>query len=76
MISDRHYRALDRRTAGQQIGAHTMEEKQMRQVIKKFDEKKRLFSNKSQEVHIDLPDPLNTLSISGRVTQGDLRITQ
>lgn len=76
MISDRHYRYLDRRSAGQQIGAHTMEEKQMRQVIKKFDEKKKLFSNRPSEVHLDLPEPLHTLNIPGRVTQGDLRITQ
>jgi hypothetical protein len=76
MISDRHYRHLDRRTAGQQIGAHTMEEKQMRQVIKKFDEKKRSFSNKPSDVHLDLPDPLHILNIPGRVTQGDLRINQ
>lgn len=76
IIGDRHYRVLDPRSAGQQIGAHTMEGRHMRQVVKRFDEKKRLFSNKANEIHLDLPNPLNTLNITGRITQGDLRITQ
>lgn len=53
-----------------------MEGKHMRQVIKKFDVQKRLFSNKGGDIHIDLPSPLNTINITGRISQGDLRITQ
>ncbi|KUJ14621.1 actin-like ATPase domain-containing protein [Mollisia scopiformis] len=74
-IGERNYAKLDPRSAGSQIGAHTMEEKPMRQLIKRFDERKRAFSNKPYEVHLDLPLPLHTLNIPGRVTQGDLRIT-
>ncbi|CZR64187.1 uncharacterized protein PAC_14084 [Phialocephala subalpina] len=75
IVGDRHYRILDPRSAGQQIGAHTMEGRYMRQVVKRFDEKKRLFSNKANEIHFDLPNPLNALNIAGRITQGNLKIT-
>lgn len=53
-----------------------MEGRHMRQVVKRFDEKKRLFSNKASEIHLDLPIPLNTLNMTGRITQGELKITQ
>lgn len=47
----------------------------MRAIIKEFDVKKRLFSNETDEVHLDLPSPLQSLNIPNRVTSGDLKLT-
>jgi hypothetical protein len=66
---------LDPKSAGQQIGAHTMEGKQMRLVMKAFDARKKVFANHVPEMKLDLPKPLDKLNITGRVVEGELRIT-
>ena len=48
----------------------------MRQVMKKFDAHKKLFSNNVHEMKLDLPKPLDKLNISSKVSEGELTITQ
>jgi hypothetical protein len=74
-LGERHYRALDPRGAARKIGARTTEGKQMRAVMKAFDEKKRKFSNNVRDVKLDLPKPLDNLNIAGKVSEGELTIT-
>lgn len=76
VIGDRYYRVLDPRNIGQQVGVHTSESKQMRQLMKEFDPHKKAFSNNVGDVMmLDLPAPLEKLNIVGKVSEGELIIT-
>ena len=45
----------------------------MRELIKRFNARKAVFSNLNHDpIKIDLPPPLNGLSIQGRIYQGEL----
>jgi hypothetical protein len=48
----------------------------MRQLIKRFEEKKKTFSNATQDVKLSLPAPLDRLNVKGRVNEGELIILQ
>lgn len=74
-IAERHYKLLDPTILGPRMVIDGPEGNQMRLIMKRFDEKKRSFSNTPHEIHLELPEPLHDLNIRGRVTQGELRIT-
>jgi hypothetical protein len=68
---------LDPRNIGQQIGVHTSEGKQMRQLMKEFDPHKKAFSNYVRdEMLVDLPAPLDKLNMAGKIKEGELKISQ
>lgn len=46
----------------------------MRQLIKEFDAEKKRFSNSTTVIKIELPEPLDKLTIEGRVNEGELTI--
>ena len=48
----------------------------MRAVMKVFDEKKRKFSNNVRNMKLDLPEPLDNLNIPGKVSGGEVTITE
>ena len=46
----------------------------MRELIKRFEVKKKLFSSSSGDITLELPEPLNKVTIEGRVREGELTI--
>lgn len=75
VLGSRHYQVLDPDSVNENSASFTTEGRLMRQVIKIFDEKKQSFSSKSDDdIHVMLPAPLNTLTINGRINEGELTI--
>ncbi|KAK5116990.1 hypothetical protein LTR62_006711 [Meristemomyces frigidus] len=68
-IGSEHYGMLDNDNQLQRrISPHTSETGPMRELIKHFILKKKAFSSADREdIKIDLPAPLNTLAVEGRV---------
>lgn len=46
----------------------------MRKLVRSFDEQKKNFSNSSDTVKLDLPEPLDNLSTGTAVSEGELTI--
>ena len=71
-----HYAEIDPVNAKQRrISLHAGETGVMRQLINQFNFKKAVFSNSTtSDIKLDLPAPLNTLTIEGRVKEGELVI--
>ncbi|PVH78397.1 hypothetical protein DL98DRAFT_590324 [Cadophora sp. DSE1049] len=75
VIGEENYRALDPNSSSQQISAHAMEGKEMRQVMKRFEGLKKAFPRDNRPLKLDLPGPLSELNIPRRVSQGELTIS-
>lgn len=76
ILGEVNYRELDPRNAGQKIGAHSTEGRRMREVMKEFDKFKRDFPKKNREMKMDLPEPLDKITIGTKVIEGELTITR
>jgi hypothetical protein len=44
--------------------------------MQKFDERKQAFDENSGDFYLDLPEPLDALTISGVVNQGEMLISR
>jgi hypothetical protein len=75
LIGDENYKELDPRNASQKISSHATEGKEMRALMKAFDSCKRKFSRDHRDMKMDLPEPLDDLSIGNQVVGGELTIT-
>ncbi|KAK3679081.1 hypothetical protein LTR78_001534 [Recurvomyces mirabilis] len=77
IIGPSSYAELDPVNAYQhRINPHTAETGEMRELIRRFIVRKIAFSNNDEKsIKIDLPAPLNTLTIAGRIEQGGLTLT-
>ncbi|KAK4552632.1 hypothetical protein LTR86_010276 [Recurvomyces mirabilis] len=77
IIGPSSYAELDPVNAYQhRINPHTAETGGMRELIRRFIVRKIAFSNNDQKsIKIDLPAPLKTLTIPGRIEQGGLTLT-
>jgi hypothetical protein len=53
-----------------------METAEMRLLMSNFEAAKKMFCADSGDVELELPAPLDTLNIPGRVEQGSLIISQ
>jgi hypothetical protein len=71
----KYYQELDPGNAGQKISAHATEGGQMRAMMQEFDAIKRSFNQNSADIKLDLPEPLNDLTIEG-VSDGEFTITK
>ncbi|KAK5163262.1 uncharacterized protein LTR77_010848 [Saxophila tyrrhenica] len=71
-----NYAQLDRVNAWtQRISPHTGENGPMRELMRRFREKKVVFPNPTEaDIKLDLPSPLNSLTIGKRVVGGELTI--
>lgn len=76
LLGDRNYQKLDPTNASQKISGHHTETDKMRTIMKTFDAYKRKFAKHSRDTKMDLPEPLDTLSIIGKVVKGELTITK
>lgn len=56
------------------ITVHTTEHGEIRKLVQDFIKQKKIFSERSQDVRLDLPASLAGLSIPGRVREGELTI--
>ena len=70
------YSALDPTSKGRKINAYAIEGKEMRAVIKRFNDLKKKFSNNVGDMKLDLPGPLANLNIPGKVHSGELTISK
>jgi hypothetical protein len=68
------YGKLDPANARGRFSPHSVESGPMRDLIKRFELKKKGFSNASQDIKLNLPAPLDRLTIDGRVNEGELII--
>ncbi|KAK5082464.1 hypothetical protein LTR05_007611 [Lithohypha guttulata] len=74
VLGDDCYAKLDPLNARTRISTHSVESGPMRKLLEQFIVKKQLFSNSTQNIKIDLPEPLNMMDKEGRVRQGELTI--
>ena len=75
-IEPHNYYLLDPANAGKKrIYPYASESGPMREVINRFEAKKKVFDSSTTEIRLDLPEPLDKLTIPGKVNQGQLTIT-
>ncbi|ORY13860.1 hypothetical protein BCR34DRAFT_253204 [Clohesyomyces aquaticus] len=74
-IGEDNYNELDPRSDSERISAHATEGGQMRLLMQAFDPHKKAFKGSSADMHIPLPEPLDTLNIPGIVEDGELLVT-
>lgn len=74
-IGPDNFAKLDKENALRPISTHTSESGPMRELMKRFDVKKKTFSHATTGlIRIDLPPPLDGLNVEGRVRDGELTI--
>jgi hypothetical protein len=77
LLGDKNYQRFDPNTELHKITPHTTEGKAMRELMKEFDARKRGFrKDYNQDIHLDLPAPLDNLTIPGKVNGGEITITR
>jgi len=76
VLGEDNYNALDCRSDGEKISAHATEGGKMRHVMQKFESHKKAFHGASPKMILELPHPLHTVDIPGKVEEGDLTITK
>jgi hypothetical protein len=74
LLGETYYRELDKRSVQFKFGSHDMEDGTMRKLMARFEQLKRAFRKNTPDMKLDLPEPLDTLSIPGRVRRGELVI--
>lgn len=67
---------MDPSSTGQQIGAHATEGKNIRQLVKAFDVKKRAFANQLQDMKLDMPSVLDKIHIPRKLVSRELTMTK
>ncbi|CAI6331925.1 unnamed protein product [Periconia digitata] len=74
-IGEANYKMLDPNMEENKISSHSVEGKAMRELMKEFDDQKQRFDGEMKEdIRIDLPHPLQHLSIAGKVNKGEIAI--
>jgi hypothetical protein len=77
LLGDKNYQMLGPNTELNKITSHTTEGKAMRELMKESDTCKRRFRKVyNQNIHLDLPAPLDNLTIPGKVDGGEITITR
>jgi len=74
-ITTKNYERIDPNTVMGKITSHVTEGKAMRELMKDFDIRKKLFTGlEDDDIRLELPQPLDHLSIPGKVEEGDFVI--
>lgn len=77
LLGDRHYRMLDPNLQASKIASHTTEGPSMRDLMARFEQLKHNFTIDSAEnFYLDLPRPLDNLTILGAVEDGEITLTR
>jgi hypothetical protein len=74
-LGERNYLKLDPENAGE-IRSHAAEGRAMRELMKTFNRRKKNFKNKSGEIFIGLPPPLDSLDRGTQVKAGGITIKE
>ncbi|KAH7085513.1 hypothetical protein BKA63DRAFT_598156 [Paraphoma chrysanthemicola] len=74
ILGEQNYRQLDPNLDIDKDAFHASESPAMRYLMQKFDERKQGFDRDSGDIYLDLPDPLDALTIPGVVDQGQMTI--
>jgi hypothetical protein len=74
-LGEQNYQILNPSYNGK-ISFHATEGEYMRHLMKRFDNHKRWFTKDSRDMKLILPLPLNNLTLSDKVTLGELTITK
>lgn len=76
-LGDKDYRKLDDNVDLEKISSHTIQGKEMRELMASFDEIKKRFHQNEGDMPLDLPPPLdNHTTLDGRVDGGQIIITK
>jgi hypothetical protein len=75
-LGDEYYGELDPNFDIDKDAFHASESPAMRYLMQKFDERKQAFDRDSGDFYLDLPEPLDSLSIPGVVNQGEMLIAR
>lgn len=75
ILGERHFKSLDPNSRGKNL-SRTSEEPAMRKIMEQFDGLKKRFVASSPDMHIELPEPLDKITVPGKVYQGELTITK
>ncbi|KAH8727125.1 hypothetical protein GQ44DRAFT_725417 [Phaeosphaeriaceae sp. PMI808] len=73
-LGEDNYRQLDPNLDIDKEAFHASESPAMRYLMEKFDERKQGFTRDSGDFYLDLPPPLDNLTINGVVNQGEMMI--
>ncbi|CAO2656251.1 Nn.00g050540.m01.CDS01 [Neocucurbitaria sp. VM-36] len=73
-LGEANYRHLDPNLDIDKDAFHASESPAMRYLMEKFDERKQIFDRNSRDLYLDLPEPLDSLTIPGIVYQGQITI--
>jgi len=75
LIGEKNYAAIDPNTVMGKITSHVTEGKAMRDLMTKFDNRKKRFTGlKDDVIRLEMPAPLEKLTIHGKVDEGDFVI--
>ena len=75
LLGDENYQKLDPTDVSQMVSSHTIQGRQMREIMKRFDVFKRKFRNDcDDEITFELPEELEDLNIEGKVLDGELKV--
>jgi len=75
LLGEETYRRLDPKQLAHKLSSHNSEGRPMRQLMKTFNEKKRMFHRTQRDIRMDLPEPLHDLDMGDRVVGGEITIT-
>lgn len=75
LIGPQNYNILDQTEMAHNITSHDSEGERMRELMKRFDIKKRAFRRNHRDMKLDLPEPYNNLNLDTRVVGGQITIT-
>ena len=76
LLGDKNYAKLDPQMAADKITSHSTEGDAMRKLMTAFNEHKIAFEGNTEEVYyMDLPYPLDNLTIPGRIDSGQFTFT-
>jgi len=70
------YQQLDQAQPSHEIGSYDAEGELMRELMKEFEEKKRVFDKESRDVNMELPlvKPFDNLTIPDHILEGQITI--
>jgi hypothetical protein len=74
ILGAKHYRTLDSRSTKNRIRSHATESGEMRAIMKVFDPYKKKFTKDGRDFKLDLPEPLDNLSLKDHIIDGELTI--
>lgn len=74
LLGEERYQQLDPNAGVKKISSHTIEGKQIRELMARFNLQKEHFEQDGKDRRLDLPHPLDNLNLPNRVDDGQITI--